>query len=177
MSIWKDVPGVLSADPRLFSAVSKLDELSYKEAIELTYYGAQVIHPKTIRPLENKLIPLYVNSFIDWEDEGTVIKKVSDTSYPPMIVVKNDQALLKIFQKDFYFVDELKFSNLFGVIARKQVKVNMTQNTALSFSVCVNNQQDKIACFGELADDYNIEITEGLKLVTIRYADQPSLIK
>ena len=178
MTIWKDVPGVLSADPRLFDQVHKIDELSYKEAIELTYYGAQVIHPKTIRPLENKLIPLYVNSFIDWDREGTVIKKVSTSSYPPMIVVKNDQALLKIFSKDFYFVDEAKFSNLFGVIARKQVKVNMTQNTALSFSVCVNNQPDKIAALvAELSDQYDFDITEDLKLVTIRYADQDSLGK
>ncbi len=178
MTIWKDVPGVLSADPRLFKSVTKLDELSYEEAIELTYYGAQVIHPKTIRPLENKLIPLYVNSFIDWNKEGTIIKKLTASKYPPMIVVKNDQALLKIFSKDFYFVDELKFSNLFGVIARKQVKVNMTQNTALSFSVCVNNQPSKIqALIQELADDYAVEVTEGLKLVTIRYADQKSLEK
>ena len=170
MSIWKDVPGVLTADPRLFDNPSLIDQLSYTEAIEMTYYGAQVIHPKTIRPLQNKKIPLCVKSFVNPQGTGTVIGQFNVLEYKPMIVVKKNQALLKIVSKDFFFVDEAKFSKLFAALSKHRIKVNMTQNTALAFSVCVNDSPDKINRLVEdLAIDYNIEKIGNLKLITIRH--------
>lgn len=173
MSIWKDVPGVLTADPRLFDNPSKIDRLSYTEAIEMTYYGAQVIHPKTIRPLQNKKIPLKVKSFIEPSGTGTVIGAFEIDDYLPMIVVKSKQALLKIVSKDFFFVDEYKFSQLFEALAKHRIKVNMTQNTALAFSVCVNDVADKIdRLIKELASKYEVEKISDLKLVTIRHSSE-----
>lgn len=170
MSIWKDVPGVLTADPRLFDDPSLVEQLSYSEAIEMTYYGAQIIHPKTIRPLQNKKIPLHVKSFVDPEGKGTVIGAFKNKDYPPMIVVKKAQVLLRMVSKDFFFVDEVKFSKLFEKLAIHRIKVNMTQNTALAFSVCVNNDAQKIkGLIADLEMDYEIEKVEGLKLVTIRH--------
>ena len=176
MSIWKDVPGVLTADPRLFDDTTLIEQLSYSEAIEMTYYGAQVIHPKTIRPLQNKKIPLYVKSFVHPEGKGTVIGAFDLVQYPPMIVVKKEQALLRIISKDFFFVDETKFAKLFEALAKHRIKVNMTQNTALAFSVCVNDDLEKIkALVADLEMDYEIEKTENLKLVTIRHTSEALL--
>lgn len=173
MSIWKDVPGVLTADPRLFDDPTLVEQLSYSEAIEMTYYGAQVIHPKTIRPLQNKQIPFYVKSFINPEGKGTVIGAFEDKNYPPMIVVKKEQALLRMVSKDFFFVDEVKFSKLFETLAKHRIKVNMTQNTALAFSVCVNDDAQKIKhLMADLEMNYEVEKTEGLKLVTIRHTSE-----
>lgn len=173
MSIWKDVPGVLTADPRLFDNPSLMEQLSYSEAIEMTYYGAQVIHPKTIRPLQNKKIPLHVKSFINPEGKGTVIGAFNITDYPPMIVVKKKQVLLRIVSKDFFFVDEIKFSKLFEALAKYRIKVNMTQNTALAFSVCVNGNAQKIEdLITDLEVDYEVKKTEDLKLVTIRHTSE-----
>ena len=112
ITIWKDVPGVLSADPRIFNNPPLIEALSYSEAIEMTYYGAQVIHPKTLRPLQNKQIPLYVQSFKNPQNKGTVIQSYNAIEYPPMIVVKTKQALLKIVSKDFYFIDENVLPNI-----------------------------------------------------------------
>jgi aspartate kinase len=173
MAIWKDVPGVLTADPRLFDDTTKVDKLSYAEAIEMTYYGAQVIHPKTIRPLQNKKIPLYVKSFLNPEGAGTIIGEFKLKNYPPMIVVKKEQALLKIVSKDFFFVDEVKFSKLFAALAEHRIKVNMTQNTALAFSVCVNDSPDKInRLIADLKEDYTVDKIDNLKLITIRHTSQ-----
>jgi aspartate kinase len=177
MSIWKDVPGVLTGDPRLFDHMTKLETLSYGEAIEMTYYGAQVIHPKTIRPLQNKQIPLKVKSFVDPAGSGTTIQQTTEAiDYPPMIVVKNNQTLLKITSKDFYFVDESKFSKLFQLFASHRIKVNMTQNTALAFSVCVNANPEQIKHLTIAIDqDYILETIEDLKLVTLRYPNQETI--
>lgn len=173
MSIWKDVPGVLTADPRLFDHPTLVEQLSYSEAIEMTYYGAQVIHPKTIRPLQNKTIPLHVKSFIDPEGKGTIIGAFEDKNYPPMIVVKKEQAILRMVSKDFFFVDEVKFSKLFETLAKHRIKVNMTQNTALAFSVCVNDDAQKIeALIADLEMNYEVKKIEGLKLVTIRHTSE-----
>jgi aspartate kinase len=178
MSIWKDVPGVLTADPRLFDDPTLLRELSYKEAIEMTYYGAQVIHPKTIRPLQNKNIPLHVKSFVDPVGTGTIISNAAPKRYPPMLVVKQQQVLLRMTSKDFYFVDEAKFAKLFDALAKHRIKVNMTQNTALAFSVCVNHDSDRIAALlQELAEQYDIQKIEGLKLVTVRHGTDELLDK
>ncbi|MCP4441974.1 MAG: aspartate kinase [Aureispira sp.] len=176
MAIWKDVPGVLTGDPRIFKDVTLLDKISYGEAIEMTYYGAKVIHPKTIRPLQNKGIPLHVKSFVNPEGAGTVINGEKVAEYPSVIVVKEKQAMLKIVSNDFYFVDEARFAALFNTLAEYRIKVNMTQNTALAFSVCVNNDPDKnepakIQALTEaLANDYTVSVIDNLKLITIRHA-------
>ncbi|MEM0994236.1 MAG: aspartate kinase [Bacteroidota bacterium] len=170
MSIWKDVPGVLTADPRLFEDVSKLDRLSYREAIEMTYYGAKVIHPKTIKPLQNKSIPLYVKSFIEPEGEGTLISSEVADKYPPMVAIEKNQAILYISTKDFSFVAEHHMSVLFSKIARFRLQLNMMQNTAISFAICVNNAKGRIHQFvQDIEKDFNVIIDEGLELYTIRH--------
>ncbi|MEM9888627.1 MAG: aspartate kinase [Bacteroidota bacterium] len=170
MSIWKDVPGVLTADPRLFENVSKLERLSYREAIEMTYYGAKVIHPKTIKPLQNKSIPLYVKSFLAPNEEGTLISSEVEDKYPPMVAVEKNQAVLYISTRDFSFVAEHHMSFLFNKIAEFRLQVNMMQNTAISFAICVNNINDKIRRFTEdIEEEFGVIIDEGLELYTIRH--------
>lgn len=173
MTIWKDVPGVLNADPRLFKDVTLLEKISYSEAIEMTYYGAQVIHPKTLRPLQRKNIPLYVKSFIHPENEGTIVFDKEPEFYPPVMVVKQNQELLNFYSKSFYFVDEARFSKLFDAFARHRIKVNMTQNTALAFSVCVDADRKKIETLtAELTQEYHIESISDLKLLTVRHSNE-----
>ena len=170
MSIWKDVPGILTGDPRLFDAVSKIDRLSYKEAIEMTYYGAKVIHPKTIKPLQNKNIPLYVKSFIDPKGEGTMIASDVETSYPPIVVVEPNQILLHISTRDFSFVAEHHLSHLFGLFAQHRIKINMMQNMAISFSVCVTDIPERIEnLIKDLENDFKVIKEKGLELITIRH--------
>ena len=171
--IWKDVAGVLTGDPKIFEKVRKLDKISYQEAIEMTYYGAKVIHPKTLQPLQKYHIPLHVKSFLHPRDSGTVIDSDELEYYPPILVVKEEQALLKLTTKDFHFVDEDRLSALFKEFAKYRVKVNMTQNTALTFSVCVNDNPERISKFiASVEKHYTIEKTEGLKMLTIRHGTQ-----
>lgn len=173
MSIWKDVPGVLTADPRLFDNVTKIDHLSYREAIEMTYYGAKVIHPKTIKPLQNKAIPLYVKSFIEPEGSGTRVDSNAPLSYPPIITVERDQALIQISTKDFSFVAEHHLKDLFNQIADYRLQVNMMQNSAISFSISVNDHEDRVDHFAKaLEDNFTCDIRRGLELVTVRHADE-----
>lgn len=171
MTIWKDVPGVLTADPRIFENVAKLDRLSYREAIEMTYYGAKVIHPKTIKPLQNKSIPLYVKSFLNPEAEGTFIGPDVDDLYPPMVAVEKNQALLNIATRDFSFVAEHHMSHIFNKIAEYRLQVNLMQNTAISFAVCINNVDDRVHKFAEsIEKDFKVMIdNEGLELTTVRH--------
>ncbi|MCB0631739.1 MAG: aspartate kinase [Saprospiraceae bacterium] len=176
MTIWKDVPGVLTGDPRLFENVTKLDRLSYKEAIEMTYYGAKVIHPKTIKPLQNKNIPLYVKSFIDPTGDGTYISDEVDDTYPPMVAVEQDQALVMISTRDFSFVAEHHISYIFQLIAEFRLQVNMMQNTAISFVLCMNDIDDKVDRFAEkLQDQFKVLIDRELELITVRHYQQPLL--
>jgi aspartate kinase len=170
MSIWKDVPGVLNADPRLFENVIKLDRLSYKEAIEMTYYGASVIHPKTIKPLQNKSIPLYVKSFLDPAAPGTEISSDTEDTYPPIVVLEKNQALLHISTLDYSFVAEHHMARLFGKLADLRIFVNSMQNTAISFTICVPNIPDRIEKFIKaVSDEFKVKKEEGLELVTIRH--------
>lgn len=174
MTIWKDVPGVLTADPRIFENVIKIDRLSYREAIEMTYYGAKVIHPKTIKPLQNKSIPLYVKSFIDPAGAGTYISDEVEDTYPSIVTVEQDQALLLISTRDFSFVAEHHMSYLFQKIAEMRIQVNMMQNTAISFALCVNDIDDKIDRFAELIQgDFKVIIDRGLELITVRHYQRP----
>ncbi len=172
MTIWKDVPGVLNADPRLFDNTVKLDRLSYKEAIEMTYYGAKVIHPKTIKPLQNKNIPLYVKSFINPEAEGTYISSDVEDLYPPIITVEKNQTMLQIFTRDFSFVAEHHLSALFQMIADLRLMVNMMQNSAISFSVCVTDLEidDKVDRFvAMLQKDFKVQVDKGLEVIAVRH--------
>jgi aspartate kinase len=177
MTIWKDVPGVLTADPRIFENVAKLDRLSYKEAIEMTYYGAKVIHPKTIKPLQNKSIPLFVKSFIEPTAPGTFIGPDVDDLYPPMVAIEKNQALLNISTRDFSFVAEHHMSYLFTKIAEYRLQVNLMQNTAISFAVCVNNVEDRVQKFADsIEKDFKVVIdNDGLELTTVRHYTQPTL--
>lgn len=176
MTIWKDVPGVLNADPRLFDNVIKLDRLSYKEAIEMTYYGATVIHPKTIKPLQNKSIPLYVKSFIDPAGEGTEISSDTEDTYPPIVVVEKNQTLLHISTLDYSFVAEQHMARLFTILATQRIFVNSMQNTAISFTICVPNVQDRIDKFcKEVSDEFKIKKEEGLELITVRHYTEETI--
>ena len=170
MTIWKDVPGVLTADPRLFDHVTKLDRLSYKEAIEMTYYGAKVIHPKTIKPLQNKSIPLFVKSFIHPDEPGTYISDEVDDTYPPMVAVEKDQVLVHISARDFSFVAEHHIKFLFEQITDLRLQVNMMQNTALSFNVCFNDVDDKVDRFVARIDkEFKCILDRNLELITVRH--------
>ena len=176
MTIWKDVPGVLTADPRLFENVIKLDRLSYKEAIEMTYYGAKVIHPKTIKPVQNKSIPLYVKSFIDPAGYGTYISNEVEDKYPPMIAVEQNQAILQISTRDFSFVAEQHLSQLFRLIAEYRLQVNMMQNTAISFVVCVTDIDDRIERFvAKITRDFKVIVDRDLELITVRHYQKEML--
>jgi len=176
LSIWKDVPGILTADPRLFENVTKINRLDYREAIEMTYFGAKVIHPKTIKPLQNKNIPLFVRPFNNPSEEGTIITSGVDSAYPPVIVIEPDQSLIHIATKDFSFVAEVHLSEIFAKLNACRLKVNMMRNTAISFSVAVQNDQKKITKFiDQLSDQYTIVQDEGLELITIRHYDQATV--
>lgn len=170
MAIWKDVPGVLTADPRLFDNVSLLDRLSYLEAIEMTYYGAKVIHPKTIKPLQNKNIPLHVKSFKDPDSPGTLISGTPDQEYPPVIVVEKNQRMLRISTKDLSFVAEHHLSRIFTLFDKHRIKVNLMRNTAISFTVCITDRPNRIGRFlDEIQKEFEIEDDRDLELITIRH--------
>jgi aspartate kinase len=173
MTVWKDVPGILTADPRLFKNATKLDRISFLEAIEMTYYGAKVIHPKTIKPLQNKSIPLLVKSFIDPKGEGTMISENLEAAYPPVIVVEQNQALLQVSRTDFSFVDEESLSELFALFAHHRIKVNMMQNTAIGFSICIDNVAERIhGLMKDLQKFYKVFKDNNVELVTVRHYEK-----
>lgn len=169
--IWKDVAGVLNADPTKFEQVVKIDTLSYRDAIEMTYYGAKVIHPKTIKPLQNKGIPLYVRSFFYPKESGTTIRdQVSVNFVPPVIVNKDDQVLLYLSTKDFSFIAEENLSTIYNLFAKGKIKINMMQNTAISFTVCFDYDEKKLSgLIAALENDYITDWQKGLKLITVKY--------
>ena len=171
LSIWKDVPGVLTADPRRFENVEKIDRMSYKEAIEMTYYGAQVIHPKTIRPLQNKGIKLYVKSFLNPQGEGTLIAMDGLLNYPPLVVFQEDVILLQISSKDFSFIAENHLSQIFNTLNENRISMCTMRNSAISFTICIKNPgEDRLnALMGDLSEHFSIDIFKDLQLITIRY--------
>jgi len=170
--IWKDVPGVLNADPKYFKNTQKIKELTYHDAIELTYFGASVIHPKTIKPLQNKGIPLYVRSFLKPEEEGTVIKESDKRLSVASYIFKTDQILISIQPKDFSFIAEDNLSNIFAILSNHGVKVNMMQNSAISFSVCVDDDEFKIKpLIEELQIQFKVLYNKNVELMTIRNYD------
>jgi aspartate kinase len=174
--IWKDVPGVLNADPKWFDDTLLIKELSYRDAIELAYYGASVIHPKTIKPLQNKNINLHVKSFINPEAEGTVISNVDYEKLVPSFIFKMDQVLIRILPKDFSFIAEDHLQTIFGILSNNRVKINLMQNSALKFMICINNDKRKIpAIVDELENDFKVSYETGLELITIRYFDESTI--
>lgn len=176
VTIWKDVPGVLNADPKWFDETKKLEQISYQDAIELAYYGATVIHPKTIKPLQNKKIPLYVKSFLHPEEKGTVINEIQSPLPIPCFIFKVKQVLISISPKDFSFIAEENFSDIFNLFSEKQVKVNVMQNSAISFSVSVDADERKLPdLIKTLQKKYRVLYNDNLELITIRYYDQATI--
>jgi aspartate kinase len=175
--IWKDVPGMLNADPRIFKDAVKLDEISFKEAIELSYYGATVIHPKTLQPLKEKNLPLFVKSFEQIEAEGSKIS--NNESFDRNVasyILKENQVLISITPPDLTFVVEENLSHIFSVFSEFKVQTHLMQNSALNFSVCVNDDQRKIPALIEaLSKDYKVLFNKGLSLLTVRHYSEELL--
>jgi aspartate kinase len=176
VTVWKDVPGVLNADPKWFDDTVRLEKISYIDAIELTYYGTSVIHPKTIQPLKNKGIPLYVKSFLHPGDPGTIIGDVQYEKLIPSFIFKMDQVLIHIHPVDFSFIAEDNLEKIFQCFAGYGLKINLMQNSAVSFDVCVNNDMSRIPLvLADLEKDFRTTSTPGLELITIRYYDDTTI--
>ncbi|NLA24579.1 MAG: aspartate kinase [Bacteroidales bacterium] len=169
--IWKDVPGIMTADPALYPHAEKIDKLTYKEAIELAFYGAKVIHPRTVKPLENKNIPLWVNSFMNPKEDGTCISNFDDfIKYPPILILKHKQILLSISPKDFSFIAEDHISKIFALFNKHRTKVNLMQNSAISFSVCADTNSNSFNLLIEdLQEEFTVLYNKNLSLITIRH--------
>jgi aspartate kinase len=177
VTIWKDVPGMLNADPKWFDDTIKLNKISFKEAIELAYYGATVIHPKTIKPLQNKNIPLFVKSFVDPKAEGTEIQESNEFDHlVPSFIFKMKQVLFSFTPKDFSFIAEHNLSSIFLKISEYGAKINMIQNSALSFSFVLDQDKINISEIMEIfEDEFDIKYNEYLELVTIRHYNQETI--
>ena len=176
MTIWKDVPGVLNADPKWFDETEKIPQLSYHDAIELTYYGATVIHPKTIKPIQNKGIPLFVRSFIHPNETGTEVSTQATTIPVPSFIFKVNQVLLSISPKDFSFIIEENLSDIFAIFHQNKVKVNTMLNSAISFSVSIDDDQQKIErLIADLSVNFKVKYNKDMELVTIRYYNQQTI--
>ena len=186
MSVWKDVDGVLNADPKIFPEARKLDELSYLDAIELAYSGAQIIHPKTIKPLQNKNIPLYVRPFGDKRKAGTVIRGTASRVDMPILILKRDMVLLNIRPRDFSFVLEERFDQIFSLLARYRIKCHLIHNSAVNLSLCIDSSWHLSETMNALrAEGFDVMHIEGLELLTIRgytrelfdrYATKPEVL-
>lgn len=169
-TIWKDVQGVMNADPKQYAEAQWIKELNYLEVIEMAYYGAQVIHPKTIKPLQNKNIPLYVKSFINPDEEGTCIHSKKNSPLPPIIVYKHNQVLIKLSSKDFSFVGEGLTAELYKLFEQLKFKPSLTQNAAISLLCVVDEHAEKIEQLSYLATRFfDVQITKNLTLLTIRH--------
>lgn len=173
VTIWKDVPGVLNADPRYFSKTTLLHQISYREAIELAFYGASVIHPKTLQPLQRKEIPLYVKSFLNPLNDGTCVGK--GVTLDPMVscfILKKNQVLISLSSLDFNFMMEGHIGNVFKWLHAYKMKVELIQNSAISFSVCIDNRYDMLEpLLKKLRSTFKVTWNENVTLYTIRHAD------
>ncbi len=173
--IWKDVPGLLNADPKIFQNTYKLDFISYQEAIELSYYGAKIIHPKTIKPLQNKNIPLYIKSFENPQSAGSLISSQNTKEEKhASIILKIKQQLITFSSRDYSFIAENHLTEIFNTIANLGIRINVMQNSAISFSICIDENPDKLKLLIEqLNEHYKICYNSDLKLLTIRhYTDE-----
>jgi aspartate kinase len=177
ITIWKDVPGVLNADPRYFKNPVKIDKISYQEAIELAYYGAKIIHPKTIKPLQNKGIALFVKSFLAPDKEGSLIAEFpAYHEDKPIFILKKKQVLISIIPKDFSFVFEEVMSEIYSLFADYRIKVNLIQNSAINFTVCVDEGNSRVhKLIEELKANHKVLFNKGLELITVRHYNEKSL--
>lgn len=173
VTVWKDVPGVLNADPKYFNDTIKLDRISYLDAIELAYYGTSVIHPKTIQPLQQKKIQLFVKSFLEPSLPGTVISNEKTGEKIPCFIVKKDQTFLHISTRDFSFIVESHLREIFRVFAKHGLHINIMQNSAISFDVCVNNDETRIpGVTSDLQENFVVADERGVELITIRHYNE-----
>ncbi len=178
LTIWKDVPAVMNSDPNKFKDAVNIPLLNYTEVIEMAYYGAQVIHPKTIKPLQNKNIPLYVKSFLDTELPGTIINADKTSNLPPIIVLKGQQVLIHFRSKDFSFMEGRALGQLHKIFNAVKLQPNLTQNTAISFVCCFDGHAEKT---GQIAADasllFDVDVERDLSLLTIRHYDNATIEK
>jgi len=179
VTIWKDVPGVLNADPRFFTETQLLYQISYEEAIELAFYGASVIHPKTLQPLQRKEIPLYVKSFLNPLDKGTCVSKGKQLEpFVPCFIVKKNQILISLSSLDFSFIVEENISEIFALLHQYKLKVDVIQNSAISFSVCVDDTYKNIEnLLQNLRSKFKVSCSENVSLYTIRHNTSEALEK
>ncbi|MEZ4687727.1 MAG: aspartate kinase [Bacteroidia bacterium] len=178
MMVWKDVPGILNADPRIRQHTIKHEQLSYEEAVEMTFYGASVIHPKTIKPLFNRQIPLQVKSFVDLNEEGTLIGSARGDEGIASYIQKKEQALISISPKDFSFMDEQHLGEIFSEVYKSGLKVNLMQNTAISLLLCVDDKAQILEAFtGLILDTFEVEISHNFTLHTIMNFTEEDLLQ
>jgi aspartate kinase len=177
VTIWKDVPGMLNADPKWFDNTVKLNQISFQEAIELAYYGATVIHPKTIKPLQNKNIPLFVKSFLHPKENGTLIASSTEFDHlVPSFIFKMNQVKVSVIPKDFSFIVEENLSSIFHLVSGAGAVMNLMQNSAISFDFVIDNKESVLLKLKELlSEQYEISLEENLELVTIRHYDDSTL--
>lgn len=172
VTIWKDVPGVMTGDPRKFDNVSLLPNISYEEAIEMAYYGASVIHPKTLQPLQQKNIPFYVKSFLQPEKPGTKVGETDENCFIQSFILKENQHLMHIATRDFSFIAEDHMSQIFSMLAKFKIKVSLMQNSAISLALCLEDKYQKISELErELSQSFNTETVKNVSLFTVRNAD------
>ncbi|KAA9340640.1 aspartate kinase [Adhaeribacter soli] len=176
MTIWKDVAGLLNADPKIFPNTVRYPQISYQETIEMAYYGASVIHPKTIKPLADRQIPLFVKSFLDPESEGTRIGICPHEKLAPAFILKQNQCLISFGVKDFSFISEQNLSTIFHVLSELRIKINLMQNSAISFSICTDYDPTRLEKLIEtLRDQFQIQYNISLQLFTIKNYDSESI--
>jgi aspartate kinase len=177
-TIWKDVEGVMSADPKHFPDAQLMPELSFDEVIEMAYYGAQVIHPKTIKPLQNKGIPLHVKCFLDETLPGTIISKKQIKNLPPIVIIKDTLVLMHLHSQDFSFVGEKPMSDLYKILGELNIKPNLIQTGAVSLQLCLDDRAEKIdQLAAALSNIFDIQIERNLALLTIRHFNDALLLK
>jgi aspartate kinase len=177
VTIWKDVPGVLNADPRYFENAQLLNKISYREAIELAFYGASVIHPKTLQPLQRKEIPLHVKSFLNPEKQGTIVgREIGIDPKVPCFILKQNQVLLSLSTLDFSYIMEENISEIFNLLHLYKMKVDVIQNSAISFSVCFDNNYNNLEkLLHHLKAKFKVTCHEKVSLYTIRHYDEESI--
>lgn len=178
MTIWKDVPGVMTGDPRKFSDVNLLSNISYEEAIEMAYYGASVIHPKTLQPLKQKNIPFYVKSFVEPVKPGTKVGVSAENQQIESYILKENQILMRIATRDFSFIAEEHLSLIFLQLAKHKIKISLMQNSAISLALCLEDKYNMIDSLNEeLSKTFNTEVVKSVSLFTVRNADVKDLTK
>jgi len=178
VTIWKDVPGMFNADPKLFTDTRLLSHISYREAIELSYFGASVIHPRTLQPLQKKHIPLYVRSFLELDAPGSTIDDRSENdSLIPSFIIKPGQVLISITPRDLSFIIEENLSGIFAAFARHGVRINLMQNSAVAFTVCADNDNRVKPLLLDLRREYEVRWNEELELLTVRHYDEATLAR